>query len=553
MIRTLVFLLLVYTQAANCQNTVTETHKLAAVCKIWGFLKYYHPNVARGDFNWDKQLKDILPKIEKAKTKEEFSLTITNWIDSLGTVPETKIIDNESGSEYFDENFDLSWITNNTLFSKNLIKKMKFIEQNRFQGDQYYVSTFNAGNVFVRNENYLNFKPDSKESRILVLFMFWNVIEYFYPYKYLMDKNWDKSLEELLPVFVNAGGEEDFYVAVKRLTVRLNDSHGLFYKYPDPNPELNKNKYYFPAGVKIIEDKIVVTEILSDSIANADNIKVGDVITKVDGKNVKDIVLENKEYVNGSNEAFYLYNLSLSILSKYSESVELEFLENDNYKTRIVNLHNYHDSHMNEYRKKEKKERFKILDKNIGYVDMGLLKIQNIPSMIENLQSTKAIIFDLRNYPNSTYEELSNFLNSKPKGFAIYTRPDLHYPGRYIWKDPTVTGFENKNNYKGKVIVLVNEYTFSQSEWTAMCFKTADNTTIIGSQTAGADGNVSVIDPVKTFISRFSGIGVYYPDKKETQRIGIIPDIQIKATIKGIKEGRDEALERAILFINQGI
>lgn len=38
----------------------------------------------------------------------------------------------------------------------------------------------------------------------------------------------------------------------------------------------------------------------------------------------------------------------------------------------------------------------------------------------------------------------------------------------------------------------------------------------------------------------------------ETQRIGIIPDIEIKTTIKGIQEGKDEVLDRALLFIETG-
>ncbi|WP_202806407.1 hypothetical protein [Fibrisoma limi] len=47
----------------------------------------------------------------------------------------------------------------------------------------------------------------------------------------------------------------------------------------------------------------------------------------------------------------------------------------------------------------------------------------------------------------------------------------------------------------------------------------------------------------------FSGIGVYYPDGLETQRIGIVPDIDVKPTIQGIREGRDELLERAVELI----
>ena len=43
-----------------------------------------------------------------------------------------------------------------------------------------------------------------------------------------------------------------------------------------------------------------------------------------------------------------------------------------------------------------------------------------------------------------------------------------------------------------------------------------------------------------------SGLGVFYPDKRPTQRVGIIPDIEVKPTIAGIQAGRDELLERAL-------
>jgi C-terminal processing protease CtpA/Prc len=47
-----------------------------------------------------------------------------------------------------------------------------------------------------------------------------------------------------------------------------------------------------------------------------------------------------------------------------------------------------------------------------------------------------------------------------------------------------------------------------------------------------------------------SGIGVYYPDGTETQRVGIVPDIEIRPTIGGIRNGKDELLEKAIELIN---
>jgi hypothetical protein len=43
-----------------------------------------------------------------------------------------------------------------------------------------------------------------------------------------------------------------------------------------------------------------------------------------------------------------------------------------------------------------------------------------------------------------------------------------------------------------------------------------------------------------------SGLGVFYPDKRPTHRVGIIPDIEVKPTVAGIRAGRDEVLEEAL-------
>jgi len=43
-----------------------------------------------------------------------------------------------------------------------------------------------------------------------------------------------------------------------------------------------------------------------------------------------------------------------------------------------------------------------------------------------------------------------------------------------------------------------------------------------------------------------SGIGVFYADKRPTERIGILPDVEAKPTITGLRAGRDEVLEEAV-------
>lgn len=541
------FFLIVFTQTIFGYTKITENEKLIATCKVWGFLKYYHPKVANGDFNWDNQLLEILPKIDIAQTKEEFSLVLENWIDDLGAINKIAPIVLPKDVEYFDKNFDLSWF-NSKLFSKKLSKKLKFIENNRFQTNEEIGPDFNP----FKNGNYSKIKFDNKNSRIVMLFMYWNLIEYYFPYKYKMDQNWDLTLQKTLPFVLDAKTEDDFYTAMRKMSARLDDSHVEFAIYK--NSKFDSNRRYFPAACKIIDDKMVVTEILGDSLAMADEIKIGDAITKINDKTIAELVLEYRDLYAASNESALLNKIVKKFLTGYSDIVKVEFLKDGKYITKSMTWFDYHDSHRNEFKKgtKKKKEKFKVLDNNIGYVDMGILKVANVPDMIETVKSTKAIIFDLRNYPQGTYAEIANFLNAHEQIFSIYTYPDFSYPGRFKWIEKSTCGSENKDHYKGKVILLVNEESLSQSEWTAMCFQTAGNTTIIGSQTAGADGNVIELD-FQEFHTRYSGIGVYYPDKRETQRIGIVPDIEVKPTIKGIQEGRDEVLDRAILFIEGGV
>jgi len=88
------------------------------------------------------------------------------------------------------------------------------------------------------------------------------------------------------------------------------------------------------------------------------------------------------------------------------------------------------------------------------------------------------------------------------------------------------------------VIILVNEETQSQAEITVMAFRKSPGSLVIGSATAGANGNLSLIPLPGGIITGITGIGIYNPDGSDTQRIGIVPDIEIKPTIKGIKEER---------------
>ena len=542
---TIVILIFQYSHS----KPITETQKLAATCKVWGFLKYYHPNVVDGSKNWDEQLFQILTKVEEAQSAEAFSSVLENWIVSLGEIKKQEVVKAAEKKEYFDKNFDLSWISKSDLFSKSLSKKLEFIKENRIQGKQFYVDFGRGDGMPLKFNNeikYADFKWTDKNLRLLILFRYWNYVEYFFPYKYQMDQNWDKVLSEFLPRIIAPESEKDFGLAIREISIKLNDTHAS-----TQVPQLLEyfGDKFIPVDIKIIDQKAVVISLKNDSLAKVNDLKIGDVITKVDGKTIASILNDNRKYVEGSNEPSVLKNAYWAVFNGKTTSFEIEFIRDGKTAVKSINRYKYKDLKI----KFPTQEKWKVLEGNIGYVNFDAVAVENIPDLIAELKNTNAIIFDDRKRPHDVIFALSDWLNTQEKEFARYLDPDISFPGRFVWNpDIRKCGKNNPDYYKGKVIVLVDENTVSHGEFTAMALQTAPNVTVIGSQTGGADGTNYKFGIIKGFSSSFTCYGVFYPNKKEAQRIGIVPNIEVKSTILGVQQGRDEILDRAIIFAKSG-
>jgi hypothetical protein len=196
---------------------------------------------------------------------------------------------------------------------------------------------------------------------------------------------------------------------------------------------------------------------------------------------------------------------------------------------------------------------WKLLSDSVGYINMGLLSKIDIDPAYDKLKHTKYLIIDSRNYPNWVVYPLADKLLRTRKVFMQITEPDYDYPGHVKYIPSMKAGnLFNPDYYKGKIILLINSETMSRAEFTAMAIMQAENVTIIGTQTAGADGDVSTIPFPGGIYCYYSGIGVFHPDGKDTQRIGLQPDIEVKPTLQGLMNGEDEYINRAMEFIRTG-
>jgi len=529
--------------------SIQTINNLVLLGKVWGFLKYHHPSIAKGNYNWDYELFRFLPRYLQLNGDKERDKFIIDWIDSLGGIGKC------NKCTQIDENAflkpDLKWIEHQ---KEPLKKKLLSIYKRRHQGKHYYVAITPVGNPEFLNEyGYPDISYPDDGFRLLSLYRYWNMIQYYFPYKYLIDKNWNLILKEYIPKFLNAKNELEYELAALQLIGDIQDTHANLWGGADKIDKW-KGSNLPPIHVRFIEDQLVVTDFYNPKLKEQTELEIGDVITRINGQLIKELIEEKSSYYPASNVPTRLRNIATDILRSNSNEVEITFFRenlNKEFSEKLALISQNSLNSYYSYRKKDDKC-YKIIDNNIGYITLESIKNEDIPSIWENFKETKGIIIDIRNYPSiDIINKLGSYFISSSVPFAKFTKGNVNNPGEFIFtQESEVIGYGKA--YKGKLIIIVNELTQSHAEYTAMAFRVGDNTTIIGSTTAGSNGNVSTIFLPGGLRTSISGIGIYYPDGEETQRVGIVPDIEVKPTIKGIKKGRDELLEKAMdLILNK--
>ncbi|MDR2586280.1 MAG: peptidase S41 [Prevotellaceae bacterium] len=536
----------------DSKESKTIITNLELLGKIWGFLKYHHPEVARGNYNWDNELFRILPSYVKATETTQRDEILLQWIEKYGEVPICTTCAETSPDAILKP--DLSWIGHYQMDTR-LTEKLSKVYQNRSQEDHYYLKKEPAGNpVFVNENSYPLMSGTDVGLRLLALYRYWNMIQYFFPYKHLTDKKWEGVLKAYIPKFVLADTELKYQLAVLQLTGEINDSHANLKGVGDKVDSL-RGSWYVPFQVKFIEDKLVVVDYYKPELKEEAGLNIGDIITHINNKTIKYIVDSVKVYYPASNEVSRMKNIADDLLRSPNSTITIDYISADQVR-RKTELKLY-DKKSAQGQKSGNEASYKYLNRDnilvvndlIGYITLKTIAGAEVDKIKKEFVHTIGIVIDIRNYPHTFVPfTLGTFFMSEERPFARFSKVNMNNPGEFSLY-PTVNIPKSDKPYKGKLVVIVNEETLSQAEYTAMAFRAGDNTTIIGSQTSGADGNVSEIVLPGSIKTSFSGIGVYYPDGRETQRIGIVPDIIVKPTIQGIREGRDVLLEKAIEII----
>lgn len=535
----LLILLLFLFNSTSAQINIPENKKIESLVRVWGLLKYHHPEVSRGKFDINKKFLEMLTTLENINSRQEFNYALYNWVKNFGEEDLKPNKEWKKRDQLFDKNFDYSWISN-SYFDNKLKLILQKIQYNTNFKDYYASVNHWSSAVEFHDLPLKDFESGSQKHRLLFLAHFWNAMKYWNVNIHLTSTPWSDVLSKMIPEFKK---EEEFHfeIAKEKLFSSLNDSHSNYYK----SKTLNNLAFYPNFGGRLVNDSLVITRFFDEKQVKDDGLSLGDVIFSVEGENLKDLYTRKfKNAISASNNNHLKKTLENTfLLASDKDSIKVGVYKSGGAKEEYIGLSKL--EHWSERYKRSQVPKTKsikfISDDDIGYINLAYITENELKKAFEVFHNTQGLVIDLRNYPrNISAHSFSKYLFPNKKQFVKVLSPSLPSLAEYdtkaalrFLKNPFKVGRKNQNYYKGKVILLVDRKTLSKAEWIGMAIQASPNVITIGEQTGGAVLNRNEILLMNNTSIDFTKGGAFYPDNEEVQGKGLRIDHVLKENALG--------------------
>lgn len=556
-------------------------------CKAWNFLKYTHPQMTAGLVNADSLFLADLPALLKTTNRQELNEQLSHLLDKF-PVPAESARENIEGEELLTKNFKPDWFNHHRPINAANRSKLQRLWQHRYTGDtSYYLPARNFDSEMPNEPAYPFPKTENVPVayRLLALAKLQGIADYLFPHKYLMSRDFDKALREAFSPMMAAESREQYERLLLKLSALFEDTHSFrFYSQLQFRKEIFKNVYYPPFAYQVFDDGVLVTDLILEQRCTEAGLQKGDYIIAVNGKSVKQRIKDLSALLSASNRHALVSRLSDYVPNLFwgADSARFQLRVRRGRKVwssqvsfpgsgqsdDLASISRYLSAAA--FRKSSSDQLtllndsivyFRINDVNRFIANTADKQIdQHIDSLLTTARQMKGMIFDMRGYPDwggFVYTYLLKEFGSLPHFFARYYQLNKQQVGTYVLRTDTATyhaaGLSVHNPpYKGKVVIIVNSETLSQSEWNTMSLQALFPQAItIGEQSAGADGDSKKMHLPGGYELEFTGNAIFYNNGREAQRAGVRIDKRVPRTKESLLNGSDNQLDAAIRLIQR--
>jgi C-terminal processing protease CtpA/Prc len=192
------------------------------------------------------------------------------------------------------------------------------------------------------------------------------------------------------------------------------------------------------------------------------------------------------------------------------------------------------------------------LKPGIFYVDLDRVGDKEFDEAIAMLVNAKGIIFDMRGYPSGPGTKALQHLTDTAIRSARWNIPSATLPDHIDvpfdesgWPLPAA-----KPYFSAKRAFITDGRAISYAETVMGIVEAFKLGEIVGEPTAGTNGNVNPFRLPGGYSISWTGMKVLKHDGSQHHGIGIRPTVPVSRTRKGVAEGKDELLLKAIEVVS---
>jgi hypothetical protein len=394
--------------------------------------------------------------------------------------------------------------------------------------------------------------PADWRLRVAGVVTVWNVFQHFHPYLDSIGVKWEAALRPALRRALRDADGSDYRETLAELVAKSRDGHGWVYGPPGPIGEL-------PTRVALVEGKLVVT-----GIAAGAPFRKGDIIERLDGAPALDVLRERERYASGSSHLS-----EFRALNEFGEGApdtiaRLEILR-DGMPVKIEvartlsRQRRYFFNSICEF----EFPAFAEVRPDIYYVNLQNLEPAEFEARLPQLAGARGVIFDERydgrkaitrqtSQLHEAEDIIPHLIGQRIQASPMLT-PRISLPDRAGWTflESTWPVQPKAPRYKGLIVFINEPSVVSYGETCMAMIADYHLATLVGAPTAGCNGNANFIPLPGGFNVMWTGMDVRKHDRSPFYTVGFVPDYPVARTLRAVKEGRDEYLEKAIEVIER--